>query len=147
MNCQTKTSVTLITRLLNYTRLTTTENKRNQPVMTGRPVLSPLAWVLAYDYRVHQISPANQPQGPDGQSTFLVVYRKRDDQVGFMEINAVTARLLELLQDDANSATGKELLLQIAGEIDHPKPQVVSDGGKDILADLHSKDIILGTKT
>jgi len=76
-----------------------------------------------------------------------VIYRQRDDQVGFMEINAVTARLLELLQDDASSATGSELLVQIAVEIDHPNPQVVSDGGKDILADLHGKDIILGTKT
>ena len=64
-------------------------------LIAGRPVLSPLAWVLAYDYPVHQISPANQPHEPAGQSTFLVVYRNRDDQVGFMEINAVTARLLE----------------------------------------------------
>lgn len=116
-------------------------------LMAGRPVLSPLAWVLAYDYPVHQISPANQPQKPAGQSTFLVIYRQRDDQVGFMEINAVTARLLELLQDDASTATGSELLAQIAVEINHPNPQVVSDGGKDILADLHGKDIILGTKT
>ncbi|MFB3063304.1 MAG: DUF2063 domain-containing protein, partial [Gammaproteobacteria bacterium] len=66
--------------------------------------------------------------------------------VGFMEINAVTARLLELLQDDANTLTGGELLARIADEIKHPNPQVVSDGGKDILADLHGKDIILGTK-
>ncbi len=116
-------------------------------LMAGHPVLSPLTWVLAYDYQVHQISPANQPQKPAGQSTFLVVYRNRDDQVGFMEINAVTARLLELLQDDADTATGGELLAKIAAEINHPKPQVVSDGGKDILADLHCKVIILGTKT
>jgi hypothetical protein len=116
-------------------------------LLAGRPVLSPLAWVLAYDYPVHQISPANQPERAGEQSTFLVVYRNRDDKVGFMEINAVAARLLELLQDDANSKTGGELLAQIAAEIKHPDPQVVSDGGKDILADLHDKDIILGTKT
>ena len=116
-------------------------------LMAGRPVLSPLAWVLAYDYQVHQISPANQPQRPAEQSTFLVVYRNRDDRVSFMEINAITARLLELLQDDTSIATGSELLVQIAGEINHPNPQVVSDGGKDILADLRGKDIILGTKS
>jgi hypothetical protein len=115
-------------------------------LIAGRPVLSPLAWVLAYAYPVHRISPTNQPQSPGEQSTFLVVYRNRDDKVGFMEINAVTARLLELLQDDANTGTGGELLAQIAGEIKHPDPQVVSDGGKDVLADLHDKDIILGTK-
>ncbi|MCZ6560555.1 MAG: putative DNA-binding domain-containing protein [Gammaproteobacteria bacterium] len=112
----------------------------------GRPVLSPLAWVLAYAYPVHRISPTNQPQSPAEQGTFLVVYRDRDDKVGFMEINAVTARLLELLQDDTNTGTGGELLAQIAGEIKHPDPQVVSDGGENILADLHHKDIILGTK-
>ena len=115
-------------------------------LLAGRPVLSPLAWVLAYDYPVHRISPEYQPESAGEQSTFLVVYRDRDDKVGFMEINAVTARLLVLLQDDANTATGSELLVQIAGEINHPNPQVVSDGGKDILADLNGKDIILGTK-
>ena len=116
-------------------------------LMAGRPVLSHLAWVLAYDYQVHRISPANQPQRPAEQSTFLVVYRNRDDRVSFMEINAITARLLELLQDDTSNATGSELLVQIAGEINHPDAQVVSDGGKDILADLRGKDIILGTKS
>ncbi len=116
-------------------------------LMAGRPVLSPLAWVLAYDYQVHQISPANQPQRPAEQSTFLVVYRNRDDRVSFMEINAITARLLELLQDDTSNATGSELLVQIASAINHPDAQVVSDGGKDILADLRGKDIILGTKS
>ncbi len=115
-------------------------------LIAGRPVLSPLAWVLAYAYPVHRISPTNQPQSPEEQSTFLVVYRNRDDKVGFMEINAVTARLLELLQDDNNIGTGGELLAQIAREIGHPDPQVVSDGGKDILADLHDKDIVLGTR-
>ena len=80
------------------------------------------------------------------QPTWLVVYRDRDDEVGFMEINPVTKRLLEGLE--ANSgATGRELLTAIAAEMSHPQPEVVISGGLDILENLRNKDIVPGTRT
>lgn len=66
-------------------------------LLRGRPVLSPLAWSLCYTYPVHRLSPEFQPATPPPQPTYLVVYRNRADQVRFLEINAVTARLLQLL--------------------------------------------------
>lgn len=63
--------------------------------------LSPLAWVLSYQYPVHRIGPGNRPDAPDNP-TFLVVYRNREDQVRFMEVNASTARLLELLRENTD---------------------------------------------
>lgn len=61
--------------------------------------LSPLAWSLAYQFPVHQISPGFQPEVPGELPSFLLVYRNREDEVGFVEINAATARLLALLGD------------------------------------------------
>ena len=77
--------------------------------------LSPLAWVLAYQYPVHLIGPGFQPREA-GEPTYLAVYRDRADQVQFMELNAATARLLELHRDNTG-ATADSLVAQLAGEM------------------------------
>lgn len=108
------------------------------------PVVSPVAWPLAYRFPVHRIGPEFQPSEPGEQPTFLVIYRRRNDDVAFTEINAITARLLELLQQDVN-ATGRETLAAVAGEIGHDAAVVVKQG-QDILERLKQQDIILGTR-
>lgn len=113
-------------------------------VLDEIPVISPVAWPLAYRYPVHRIGPDFQPSEPGEQPTFLVVYRRRNDDVAFTEINGITARLLELLQQD-NQRTGRELLTGIAGEIRHDAETVVEQG-RDILEKLQQQDIILGTR-
>lgn len=120
--------------------------KRQGDLLSGRPVISPLAWSLAYSFPVQHISPDFLPQEAAEEPTFLVVYRDLADQVGFIEINAVTARLLELLELE-EPKTGRELLTQIAGELNHPKPDVVIEGGRETLEHLRRHDIILGTRT
>ena len=117
---------------------------RDGNLLEGVPVLSPTAWSLAYQFPVHQIKPDFQPSDPGDVPTFVIVYRDCQDKVGFMEINPVTARLIELLQDTDN--TGRELLTQIASEINHPNPETVISGGLDILKNLHQYDIVLGTR-
>lgn len=118
---------------------------RNGDLLEGIPVLSPLAWHLAYSYPVHRIGPGCLPDSPGDTPTFLVVYRGRTDEVGFLEINPVTKRLLELVDEDSG-ATGMALLEHIASEMTHPNPDVVISGGAEILHNLHQKDIIPGTK-
>jgi uncharacterized protein len=114
-------------------------------LLEGVPVLSPLAWPLVYAWPVHRISPEFQPQDPPAEPTRLVVVRDRRDRVGFLEINLVTARLLELLSPDASPArTGRECLLKIAEELGHPDPAVVVSAGAAILEDLHRRDVVLG---
>jgi hypothetical protein len=114
-------------------------------LMDGVPVLSPVARSLAYRYPVHRIGPDFQPDAPGETPTFLVVHRKRNDEVGFTEINGVTARLLELLRQN-DSASGRELLERVAREIGHPHPEVVVTGGREILDNLKEQDIILGAR-
>jgi uncharacterized protein len=79
------------------------------------PALSPLAWVLSYQFPVHKIGPGYCPQAP-GEPVYLVVYRNREDQVKFMELNAATARLLELARGNTRS-TSVDILQALAGEL------------------------------
>jgi hypothetical protein len=116
----------------------------NGDLMAGVPVVSPLAWTLAYDFPVHRISPDFQPQVPGEQPTLLVVYRNRADDVRFMEVNAITARFLQLIAEEP--ASGEALLRRIAGEMRHPDPGVVVSEGRAMLASLRAIDVLLGTR-
>jgi hypothetical protein len=117
----------------------------NGDPLEAPPVVSPLAWAQAYTWPVHRIGPAHRPSTPPEQPTYLVVHRTRQDDVRFMEINAVTARLLQLI-DEQPSSTGRALLLQIAGELSHPQPQTIVDAGREMLSTLRERDIVLGTR-
>ena len=112
-------------------------------LLSGVPVLSSLAWVLSYRFPVHRISPDFRPCEPPTAPTHLLVLRDRNDHVRFHEINAVTARLLTLLGEDS-SKSGRELLLQIAAELQHPKPDSVVENGLQILEDLRRQGVVLG---
>jgi hypothetical protein len=113
-------------------------------LLDGAPVLSPLAWTLGYRYPVHRVAPEFRPEAEE--PTFLLVYRDRDDEVRFLELNPVTARLLELLRE-APGSTGRQLLERIAVEIGHPDRRVVIDAGEEVLQDLRRRDVIVGSVT
>lgn len=114
-------------------------------LLNGVPVISPLAMPLAYKYPVHRICRDYLPETAPEQPTYLVVYRDRDDKVGFLELNPVSARLLELMQQ-ADGRAGRVLLQQIAAELRHPDADAVERGGAEILEDLRRRDVILGTR-
>jgi hypothetical protein len=109
------------------------------------PLLSPLAWTLAYDFPVQRIGPDFQPRVPDSQPTYLIVNRDRQDRVRFLEINAVTARLMESMEADP-AASGRALLLRIAAELRHPQPEQIVAQGVAIFGQLRERDIVLGTQ-
>lgn len=114
-------------------------------LLEGVPVISPLAWPLRYQFPVHTISPDIQPKEAPSQPTYIVVYRDRNDKVRFIELNPVSAKLLELIQKD-QGIPGHALLKEIIEELKHPNPEVVIKGGADIMQDMRSKDVLLGTK-
>ncbi len=97
------------------------------------PRLSPLAWLLSYRYPVHQIGPRNQPR-EEGEPTYLVVYRDRQDRVRFMELNAVTARLVEMTRDNSIT-TGAGLLDILAAEAGMESRELLAFGSQ-LLAEL-----------
>lgn len=114
-------------------------------LLNGIPVLSPLAWALSYRFPVHRISPSFQPTEAPDEPTHLLVYRNRQDDVKFMQLNAVSALMLQLLKDEPQR-TGHDLLNEIAGKLEHPDPDVVFEGGKGLLRDLLERDVILGSR-
>ena len=112
-------------------------------LLKGIPVVSPLARLLSFRYPVHQIGEEFQPESPSDSLSFLVVYRNLKDKVNFMEVNPVTARLLELIRE-SNGLPGETLLRQVAADIQHPHPDQVVQAGLEILEGLRTHDIILG---
>ena len=115
-------------------------------LLAGVPVLSPLAWPLTYRFPVQRLSPSYKPDEAPEEPTYLVIYRGRQDEVGFIELNPVAARLLERIAEERDKS-GRELLDDIAKELQHRNPEVVIDGGLEIMAQLRAKDVLLGIRT
>ncbi len=112
-------------------------------LLAGRPVVSPLAWRLCYQFPVHLIGPAYQPPTPPAAPTYLIVYRNRQQQVRFLESNAVTVRLLQLLED--GQLSGREALQTIAAEMQTEDVAAIVEGGHTTLERLLELNILCGT--
>jgi len=109
-------------------------------LLSNKLVVSPVVFALAYQYPVHKIGPKFTPDMPGSEPTYLMVYRNRADEVRFMETNAVTMRMINVLQ--VSPQTGLAILQQIAEEIAHPNHDALIEGGHQTLRDLESRDII-----
>ncbi|PCJ37596.1 MAG: DUF2063 domain-containing protein [Cellvibrionales bacterium] len=102
--------------------------------------ISPLAWRLNYNYPVHKIGLDYQPQEAPEQPTSLVVYRGPDEQIHFFESNAVTMRLLQLLED--GQLSGRLALEQVALELQHTDPEALVTMGESIIQQLLDLSIL-----
>ncbi len=76
---------------------------------------SPLAWVMQYKFPVQNIRLNYQPIEAPAQPTFLCVYRNQALSVKFMELEALSARLLNLLSEN-KQLTCQQVLEQLAVE-------------------------------
>ena len=104
-------------------------------------MLSPLAWLLVYQFPVHLIGPGHRPEAAE-EPTCLVVYRDRDDKVQFVAINAAVARLVELIRENTAGASVESLLHQLAQEM-HSDPQAILGFGADQVAQFIQAGIVL----
>jgi hypothetical protein len=101
---------------------------------------SPVAWPLVYNYPVHQIGPDFQPSEASESPIHLLVYRNLDDSITFMELNTVSARLIDLLNTGINGQMAAD---QIATELQHPIPSVVADGARALINDWLRRGILV----
>ncbi|WP_376697182.1 HvfC family RiPP maturation protein [Wenzhouxiangella sp. EGI_FJ10305] len=108
--------------------------------------LNPTLRLAQYQWPVHEISPDNQPRQPLEQPLILAAWRRRNDRTGFMKLNAVTARLLEII-DQEPELSGQAALEKIAGEMRAPDPQAIVQSGRSMLDRLREREVILGSRS
>lgn len=108
------------------------------------PVLNPLLFALSYIWPVHRIGREHRPDQPPAEATRLIVYRNRELEVKFLESNAPTLRLLELLADGA--PTGAVALERLAAELGQPGNARLHAAGYETLERLRSLGIVLGSR-
>ncbi len=116
-------------------------------LLTEMPVKSVLAWAFAYHYPVHRISKDFLPREPSEESTYLAIYRRSDDQVSFLELNAVTAGLLDAVENNSASLSGEALLRELAVRIHHPDVDALIKHGADALEEMRQLKILTGTRS
>lgn len=114
-------------------------------LLDGIPVLSNLAWTFAYQYPVHRISEEFLPDSPGQQATFLTVCRKANDDMDFMELNPVTARLVEMIEAN-DGESGRQLLTRLAQEIQFPDVDKLIQHGLEAMEEMRTAEILLGVK-
>jgi len=122
-------------------------NPRTNPdgdLLEECPVKLDLAWLFAYRYPVNEIGKENQPDAPSEQPQHYLIYRNADDEVKFIKLNIISARLFELLSSE-NPVTGRAALKTIATELQHPNPDKVIAGGAAILEQWRNLGIVTGT--
>ena len=108
--------------------------------------LSPLHEILSYPFPVHQICADFQPQHALEQPVWLLVYRDRKDDVRFMEINAPTARLLQLINEYPED-TGKVAVARLAEEMQFADVAALEVFARDILQQMCERDILIGASS
>lgn len=110
-------------------------------LLEKQPILSAASALLHYDYPVHKISKRFRPTQPE--ATYLLVFRDKADRVKFIELNAVTFKLLQLTNNE--NMTGRQALTKLAMEINHPDLQAIIDFGYEILQGLKAQGAIIGS--
>ncbi len=108
---------------------------------SGPLVVSPLIWCLAYQWPVHEIGPDRIPSSLPDLPTQLIVFRRRNDRVSFMEVSAATLELVERLR---TGLTADEALEQIARALPESDSKVVYEQGLATLERLREAEIVLG---
>ncbi|MEO8670408.1 MAG: putative DNA-binding domain-containing protein [Tahibacter sp.] len=114
-------------------------------VINGVPVLSPLAWPLAYRFPVQRIRPDFQPEELPENPTLLLLIRDRADQVSFLEINPLTHLLIERLQANSHMS-GLEIVQALLADIAPDQAATLLASGLDLLRDLRKRSAVLGTQ-
>jgi len=116
-------------------------------LLANVPVKSALSWTYGYHYPVHRISPDYLPEEPNEQGFYLALYRGEDGKVGFLELNAVTAALLDDIENNDNNLSGEQLLRALAQKINYPDIEALVAHGADALREMRQLEILAGTRS
>ena len=113
-------------------------------LLAGIPVLSPLAWPLAYQWPVARIGPGFIPQQPPEAPSLLLLRREDDGRIHFSALSPLLFRLLELVGAN-HQDSGSTLLAQLADEAGQADPDAFLAEAAPMLQRLHNERVLLGT--
>jgi len=125
----------------------TTDVDPDGDLLAGTPIKSVLSWVFAYHYPVHRISKDYLPTEPSEQPAYLAIYRRSDDKVRFLELNPVSAALLDAVENNEANSTGEKLLRELATKIHYPDVDALIQHGVDALEEMRQLEILIGTRS
>lgn len=113
-------------------------------LLDGVPVLSPLAWPLAYRWPVHRIGPDWTPAPePPAEPTCLLLRRTPAGEVRFALLSPLLYRFLALVEA-CPGERGRDLLRRLAAEAAQPEA-VLEAQARPLLARLHGEGVLPGT--
>ena len=114
-------------------------------LLEGAPLLSPLAWPLAYRWPVHRLGPQFQPDAPPDAPTLLLLRRETSGNVRFSELGPLAFRLVQRLGDEP-ALDGRTQLTALAREAGAADVDALIDEGLQLLQQLRDSGAILGTR-
>lgn len=130
--------LTYVDEIIDWTGIETDSDLLDAPL-----AFVPAMALLSYEYPVHQISPEMIPESPLALPVNLLVFRDAKDVVKFIELNQMTAALIADLQDA--ELTARQALIGIASVMEFDDLDAIVDFGLEVLEDLKSQGVILGT--
>ena len=114
-------------------------------LLAGVPLLSPLAWPLAYRWPVHRIGPGFQPGEPPSEPTLVLLRREPDGRIHFSALSPLLFRLLELVAANAD-ARGRDLLRRLADEAGQADFDAFLTEAAPMLQRLRAEGVLIGTR-
>lgn len=107
----------------------------------ARLLVNPSAQVLRYQFPVHQVSVEHQPQQPLSEALLLVVFKNTAGLVKFIQLNPLTALLLQHLQQHPQLTLAQ---LQAAMEEALPQlaPATLAAGMQQTLTEFGSRELV-----
>ncbi|HEY1141963.1 MAG TPA: putative DNA-binding domain-containing protein, partial [Lysobacter sp.] len=114
-------------------------------LLAGAPLVSPLAWPLAYRWPVHRLAPDHQPATPPEQPTLLLLRRAGDGSVRFSELSALAFRLLARFEE-APQLSGREQLHALAAEAGMAVDAAFMAQAANLLEQMRANGTLLGTR-
>lgn len=112
-------------------------------LLGGVPVLSPLAWPLAYQWPVDRIRPDFQPDTPPDTPTLLLLHRDATDHVRFARLDPLGYALLAALREAP--APGRTLVTQLAAGGGLAADALMAPAAA-LLGDLRRRGVLLGVR-
>ncbi|MDE3738856.1 hypothetical protein M2318_001765 [Metapseudomonas resinovorans] len=112
-------------------------------LLDGVPLLSNLAWPLAYQWPVSEIGPDYLPHEAPEQPTLVLARRGADMNVHFSRLAPLAHALLDSLQE--RNCSGREHLEALAEAIGADSETILPQG-LALLENLRAQGVVLGTR-